>query len=76
MTNSNDASSALFPDETWPRWAWALMMIGACALTAGGIVGAIYAKQSGSLLLGLSAAALGVLLLANLPGPTRATRAR
>ena len=75
MANSDDVSSVQFIDESWPHWAWALLMIAACALCAGGIVGAIYAKQSGSLLLGLIAAALGVLLLANLPGPTRSTRA-
>lgn len=56
-------------DDDWPLWARSLMTLAAAALCAGGVVAALYAKETSSLVLGLVAAAVGVLWLAQVPGP-------
>lgn len=72
----NQLKSATVREEQWPLWASAVMAGAAILLCVGGVVGALYAKQDGSLLLGLVAAAVGVLLLAQVPGPSSESRER
>ena len=67
MANGSDILQGRLPDDGWSGWASLLMALGALALAAGGVVASINADRSGDLVLGLIAAAVGVLWLANVP---------
>lgn len=68
MADPATSATLRTPEDHWPRWTRAIMVLVAGALCAGGVIGAFYAEQAGSLAVGLIATAVGVILLAVIPG--------
>lgn len=67
MAVDHDVARRVVDDE-WTLWARVVLFLAALLLAVGGFVGAVYAKDGQSLLLGLVAAVAGALLLAQVPG--------
>lgn len=65
---SDQADLPRISGEGWPTWVLALFVLGALALTVGGVLAALTAQQSGELALGLVAAVVGAAFLITTPG--------